>query len=230
MITKDKDSFLEACGSSLEKIRLMLLKLPTANLWDFPQRNTAVVLIDLINGFVKNGAMSGVRQASVLNSAAKLLSECNKSEIPVIAFSDSHNAKSPEFSAFPAHCLKGSEESEIADEIKNAGNFILIRKNSTNGCMTKDFQEFKIHHPEINNYIVAGVATDICVLQFSLALLSQFHEYNKECRIVVPLNIVETYDTDSHNGDFMNAAALKIMSDSGVTLVKEIILREGGAK
>lgn len=226
MNTEDKNSFLEACKSSLEEIRLMLLKLPTVNIGDFPPKNTAVVLIDLINGFVKEGALSSERLAFVLPAAAGLLSYCNRIDIPVIAFADSHNVKSPEFSFFPAHCIKSSTECEIADEIKSAGEYILIQKNCTNGCMTNAFQEFKIHHPEIKHYIVAGIATDICVLQFALTLLSQFHQYNKECRIVVPINLVETYDSTSHNGTLMNAAALKIMSDSGITLVKEILLKE----
>jgi len=45
-----------------------------------------------------------------------------------IAFADCHTDESPEFDAYPKHCMKGTAESEIVDEIKNIGGYTLIEK------------------------------------------------------------------------------------------------------
>lgn len=55
---------------------------------------------------------------------------------------DSHQKSSQEFITYPPHCLKGSEESEIIEELKIIGGYQLIEKNSTNGFLEPDFQVY----------------------------------------------------------------------------------------
>lgn len=71
----------------------------------------------------------------------------------------------------------------------------------------------------MNTFIITGVCTDICVHQFSLTLKTYFNKQNKESRVIVPVNTVETYDLGMHNGDLMNIMALYSMTVNGIEVV-----------
>lgn len=223
MKLNEKNIFLNECQTALDGIYGELSDVGTVPFSDFSAENTALILVDIINGFLKEGALSCEAVQSVIPPVKKLLSSCISAEIPVIAFADSHNMKSPEFSSFPVHCLKDSTESEIVDELKEIGGYTLMNKNSTNGCLSKEFQEFLVTNPQINRFIIAGDCTDICVMQFSQTLKCILNHQNKASELIVPLDCVETYNSDFHNADLMNAVSLKLMKDSGIKLVGRII-------
>jgi hypothetical protein len=45
---------------------------------------------------------------------------------------------------------------------------------------------------------------------------------NKNYRVIVPVNAVETYDFGMHNGDLVNVMALYNMIINGIEVVKEV--------
>ena len=73
--------------------------------------------------------------------------------IEMLAFADCHEPTSIEFDAYPPHCLVGSTESEIIDELKEVGDYELVLKRSTNGFLEPAFHEWLAKHPQINQFI-----------------------------------------------------------------------------
>ena len=71
-------------------------------------------------------------------------------------------------------------------------------------------------------FIVCGVCTDICVMQFCLTLKTLCNQANRPMEVLVPVNAVETYDAPGHNADECNAAALQFMQQAGIMLTSEI--------
>ena len=71
--------------------------------------------------------------------------------------------------------------------------------------------------------LVAGVCTDICVLQLVLSLRAYISEFNGHGNVVVFTDAVETYDSPTHNADFYNMAALKMMEQAGVQVFKKLV-------
>lgn len=192
--------------------------LPPLILRDFDTKKTAVILVDIINGFVKEGTLSDSCISRIIPPSAELLRYAVSVGMKAIAFADCHTAYSSEFSTFPAHCIKGSCECEIADELKKIGGYTLIEKNSVNGFHTAEFQKFLSENSGIENFIVCGCCTDICVMTFCLTLKSWFDEKNRKCRIAVPVNMTETYDGDGHIRDFVNVASFLLMRSTGIEL------------
>lgn len=187
-----------------------------------PAEGTAMVIVDAVNGFIREGAMSSKRIESIIPNIVSLMKKCKEKNIPIAAFADCHGEKCAEFESFPPHCIKGTSESEIVDEIKTEGGYKLIEKNSTNGFHEKDF----LNCLETNGksrFIVTGDCTDICVLQFCLSLKTWFTQKNLQSEIIIPLNCVETYDAPYHEAGFMSLAAYKILKDSGIKFVSEIL-------
>lgn len=189
----------------------------------FDSSKTVFVMVDIVNGFIKEGKMSSPDIGKIIPPVCDLLKKCTAKGIPSIAFADCHSENCEEFNNFPVHCLKGTSESEIVDEIKNIGGYTLICKNSTNGFHEKKFREYLSENSTVDNFIVAGDCTDICVMQFCLALKTYFTVNNRQCRIVVPLNCADTYDDHGHNGTFANLAAVRLMTVNGIEFAGEII-------
>lgn len=185
-------------------------------------KTTMAVFVDIINGFINEGAMASDRVGDIIPENARLLKMCNERNILTAAFADCHEKNAAEFASFPPHCVKGTRESEIVDELNEQGGYILIPKNSTNGFNEQKFRDLIECHPEICTFIVTGDCTDICVLQFCLALKTYFTAQDRLVKIIVPISCVETYDAPFHSSDFANLAAYKLLKDSGITFVSGI--------
>ena len=200
----------------------MIQNLPVMQIRDFSGNKTALVIIDMINGFLTEGTLASERCAEILPAVEKLLNLAKENQIPCIAFADAHEPDCPEFASFPLHCLKHTSESELALSLKEIGGFQRIEKNSTNGFFAPDFQEFLGQHLDLENVILCGVCTDICVMQFALTLKSFCNQNQKNLHIYVPVNAVETYDAPGHDGDRMQMAALQILTQAGIILISEV--------
>lgn len=182
-----------------------------------------MVIIDMTNGFAKEGALKSDAVEELIPKICKLSTACDKYKIPKIAFADCHTDESPEFDAYPKHCLKGTAESEIVDEIKNIGGYTLIEKNSTNGFLEEAFGNWLLENPDINTFILTGDCTDICVQQFAITLKAYFNKNNKKARVLVPLKAVDTYDLGTHDRNLMNVMAAYNMIINGVEVVQDVV-------
>lgn len=214
----EKDGCLKAAEELMKEIEA----LPQMSMSEIPEEGTAMVIVDAVNGFIREGAMSSPRIECIVPCIVSLMKKCKAKNIPIAAFADCHGENCAEFASFPPHCIKGTSEAEIVDEIKAEGGYKLIEKNSTNGFHEAAFREC-LEKCGKSRFIVTGDCTDICVLQFCLSLKTYFTQRDVPSEIIIPLNCAETYDAPGHNAVFMNIAAYKILKDSGVKFVSEII-------
>ncbi len=180
-----------------------------------------VFVIDMINGFVKEGALADPRINSIVPNLIQLMDGMNCRNVFVC---DSHPRHTREFDAFAPHCLIGTKEAEVIDELQPYIKRIM-KKNSTNAFHCQDFLSFL--EEEMDSYrdiIVTGCCTDLCVLQFVLTLQAWLNEHNKkEYRIIVPKNCVETYDIPNvHSAKEWNDISFKMMQMNGILVVDSI--------
>lgn len=218
----NRDEFLKRSGETLEEIYAMLAKLPVIRLKDLRSKQTAIVIIDMVNGFAREGALRSPRVEGLIPEIAGLLKACDELQVAKLAFADCHTKASPEFDAYPVHCMAGTSEGEIVDELKEIGGYTLIPKNSTNGFLEEEFQKWLKENEHINTFIVTGDCTDICIQQFAITLKTWFNMQDKKARVIIPVNAVETYDFGLHNGDLMNVSALYNMMINGIEVVKGV--------
>ena len=215
-----KDDFMKAFEKIEEEIKGSIIDLDS-----LAKEKTALFVVDMVVGFVHSGALSSPRVAAISNNIAEL--NAKTKDYKKLFFLDTHENDSQEFKYFPAHCIKGTEEARLIPELKTefseGSSTTYVEKNSTNGFHSKGFQEWlKKYEDEVDNYIITGCVTDICVLQFALSLKSYFNEKNINKRVIVPKNCVETYDGGSHDGYLMNLFALYNMYTSGIEIVEKI--------
>lgn len=214
----EKNEFLKNSMIALEEIFDTMAKLPAVRLKDLEANRTVFIIIDMLNGFTREGALMSPRAEGLIPEIVKLTEACVEQQIAKLAFADCHTNVSPEFDAYPQHCLMGSSEGELVDELKEIGGYTLIPKNATNGILEKQFQAWLKDNQHIDTFIIAGVCTDICILQFALTLKSWFNMKNKKARVIIPVNAVDTFELGLHNGDLMSIMALYNMQINGIEL------------
>ena len=217
---KHKKSY-EELQKSFSDIYEWFSSLSDISFSELPKESTAHIIVDMINGFVKQGALASKEVLSINNNLADFAGICSKNNIMTIALADSHTNQSPEFETFPIHCLEGTEESEVTDEIKSATDFILVKKNSTNGFIEPEFQRI-ITNNNKNTFIVTGDCTDMCVMQFAMTLKCEFNRRNIKSRVIVPYELTATYDMAGHDAELSEIMALYIMNLNGIEIVRNI--------
>ena len=178
-------------------------------------------VVDMVNGFVKEGAL---HDAAILDLCAPISALIEKLQCRTVFVADSHPPMTREFTAYPQHCVIGSGEDEVIEELRPYIHQ-LIRKNSTNTFFAPDFQ--RLLEEELHGFreiIITGCCTDICIMQFALTLNAWLNEHNvTQTRIIVVSDCVETYHIDQvHDAAVMNAFALEMMKGNGIDVVGSI--------
>lgn len=205
-------------------IKEQLNALPTLSIEDLDKGKTALIVVDMVNGFAKAGNLYSDRVQSIIQPVVKttqLFKDYTK-----LFIADTHTQESVEFDAYLPHCI--GEESQVIDELKRLYDAfsVEIPKNSTNAFLSPAFQKwFEANESQYNQYVIIGDCSDICILQLALSLKAYYNEHNKLSRIIIPTDAVATYhlDLNHHYGDLMHMFALYNMSLNGIELVHKII-------
>lgn len=191
------------------------------------EENGGAVLfvIDMNKGFCEKGALASERIAKIVPDVVKTVEIFARANAPIVAFTDRHTKDAEEFSYLPAHCVEGTEETELVDALLPfSEKMTVFGKNSTNGFMQPDIQE-QIHELVGEGYcrfVIVGCCTDICVKTFAITLITFFNQENMKMDIIVPIDAVETYDAPGHDAAAMNLFALYDMRMNGIRLVPSI--------
>ena len=194
-------------------------KLPIKNICDLDLNKTELFIVDINNGFAREGALYSPRVENLISPIVEFTKVISKDVKNIIAFTDYHTSDSIELLSYPIHCIENTVECEIIDELKNIENLKIIKKNSTNGFFALE----DINFENTDNIIIVGDCTDICIYQLSITLKSYFNQHNINKNIIVPINLVDTYHTDNiHPADLLNIVFFNSMIQNGIEVVKYI--------
>jgi len=198
----------------------------------------ALVVQDLLKGFCNQGPLSSPRSASIVPAVVQLFQRAYNLGIRhFILLEDNHDPDAIEFSAFPPHCVAGTVESETIDELRDlpfSNLFIAMPKNSISSSVGTDLEPWLKAHPEVTTFIITGVCTDICIYHVAMALRVRANVLGqRETRIIVPANCVQTYDMAvekalelgalPHDGDLLHRIFLYHMALNDIQVVSKVV-------
>ena len=168
---------------------------------------TAIIVVDVLNGFCRFGNLSSPRLGTVVDAIREYLERMLAAGARAVFLADTHAPDDPEFRMFPPHCIEGSGEEEIVDELRElAGRSVVLRKRRYSGFFGTDLDGVLAEMAPVAVEVV-GVCTDICVLHTVADLR------NRDYDVVVRGRLVQTYDAPGHPGDEVNGWALAHMRD-----------------
>ena len=185
-----------------------------------------LIVVDMVNGFVKKGALADTYILHIIEPIKKTIEEFQASpEKDVFFIRDAHQLGCAEFKKFPEHCIDGTWESEIIDELAPySKDSRTYKKNSRSALFAPGFmRDIDIMRNNLLTRIVTtGCCSDLCDLDLSVPLMNYFDQMNDNIEIIVPQDSIETYDAPWHNRDEYNELAYKIMKQEGIKLVKTL--------
>lgn len=194
-----------------------------------PER-VALFAIDMINGFCKAGPLAGPRVGALAEPVAALFTRAYGLGVRnLVLTQDTHSPDTPEFAAYPPHCIAGSTESQTVVELTElpfAEQFTTIAKNSLSSHLGTNLGAWLAERPQIDTFIIIGDCTDLCVYSIAMHLRLEANALNLQRRVVVPAAAVATFDTPvalarelgimAHDGDLHHILFLHHMAQNGV--------------
>ncbi len=196
----------------------------------------AVISTDMIVGFCKKGALASERVGNLVGPVTDLFERSFEHGIrDFVLLQDTHDPETPEFGAWPVHCLRGSEESKTVAELAElqfSDEFTVIPKNSLAPGFGTTFEEWLGDHPQLTTAIVVGNCTDLCVYQLAMYLRVRANAFNLAAfDMIVPADCVDTYDLPidvaadgamPHPGEFFHQIFLYHLGLNGVRVVRSL--------
>lgn len=185
---------------------------------------TALIVVDMVNGFINEGVLHDKNIKKVLPRQLELLEEAEKKESLIILVKDTHDPNATEFKRFgnTTHCIKGTSEAELIDEFKpfeQKDNVITVEKNSTSLMESPEFREIVRQAENLKEVNFVGCCTDICVFNGAMGLANYYDEWNRDVTINVHEDAIATYSEDKR-GEYVRSAKL-LMKQQGINLVSK---------
>ena len=201
----------------------------------YPDR-TALVSIDMVNGFCHQGSLASENVKSIIPEVVTLMKKLNNSGVTrFLLFQDSHDVKAEEFKAYPPHCIKGSVESQTIPEYLNlpfTDKLKVFEKNSVSALQNTLFSDWLAKNKHVDTFIMVGNCTDICIYQAVLELKTEANSLNAPRRIIVVENCVATFETSlatarkigamPHDSNLLHDIFLYAMKLNGAEVIKSI--------
>jgi nicotinamidase-related amidase len=198
----------------------------------------AVLAVDVTSGFCSTGPLASERVGRIVKPIVRLFERAHNAGVRHFVLpQDTHSEDAVEFGSYPAHCVRGTLESETVPELKGlpfSNSFLVIEKNSISSAIGTDLDRWLDDHPEVTTFLVAGDCTDLCVYQLAMHLRLRANAQNLEdVRVILPVDAVDTYDIPvdvaeemaivPHPGDFLHLVFLQSMAQNGVEVVAEVV-------
>ncbi len=172
---------------------------------DFNPATTAVLVVDMLNEFFKDGGAMVLEGGDVLYEPhQKLLEAARGAGMPVMWLNQTLPEDDSLFETRVVHCIAGTWGAQVVDELPIADNDVVIPKRRYSGFFQTSL-DLTLRERGIDTVIVTGVVTNICVR-------STVHDaFFLSYKVIVPEDLVMAtsheaqevtlYDIETHYGD-----------------------------
>lgn len=160
-----------------------------------------VMVIDMIEGFTRIGAMVNPRVNALLPRMEAFLKSLPR-ESHVMFAHDAHGPYDAEFRRFPVHALAGTDESKVCQELVDACSHVatsFIPKTTHSAFYETDAADIIKEETTGDDWTLVGCLTDMCIPACIFPLVYRGKN------IILPRDLIDTYDAPGHDADAINA-------------------------
>lgn len=154
----------------------------------------ALIVVDMLVGFLAEGKplYCGEDARAIIPFVTDKVKEFVTSGEPVIFVKDSHAPDDAEFKMFPPHCVVGTDETELIEELRPYENkATVVLKTRYSGFHNTNLADILAElNPELVE--IVGLCTNICVLYTVEGLR------NRHYTVVVHGDGVASFDRNAH--------------------------------
>jgi nicotinamidase/pyrazinamidase len=167
----------------------------------------ALMVVDMQVGFLREGALASDRCLAVLPAVVEEVGAALDRGDHVIFTADTHEPDDLEFRIFPVHCVRGTREADIVDELAgflDRERVHLVPKRRYSAMFETELEGL-LHRHGITAVRMCGVCTDICVLHTTADLR------NRDVAVTVVARATATFDGPGHPAAQVEAQVLAHM-------------------
>ncbi len=156
-------------------------------------KNSALLVIDMLNDFVREGRSLEVPAArQIIPAIQEAIEAARRGGAKVIYVCDHHIIDDPEFKAWPRHAVIGTEGSEVVEELAPEEGDIIVGKRYLLPFYNNDLDGY-LRENDIKRVVLSGVLTDICI--YHAAADASVRGYN----VTVLQDCVAALSEEDHN-------------------------------
>lgn len=183
-----------------------------------------LIIVDMVNGFVREGVLHDTKIADVIPRQIELIKEAKYRGDLIVFIKDTHDEDAIEFKRFgnTKHCVRGTSEAEVVKELRvfeDLDDTVSVEKNSTSYMESPDFRRLIFSLVNLKRVDVVGCCTDICDFNGTMGLANYFDQYNRDVEIRLHTDAAATYAEEARES-YVNASYL-LMEQQGIQLVKK---------
>lgn len=192
------------------EVTVRVPEIPVVDRVRLPSKETAVIVVDMQNDFVKPGGKLVVPTAAkTIEPIRRLLERARSSNVRIFYTQDTHYDGDPEFEIWGEHVKYGTWGWEIIDELKPVeGRDIVVRKTRYDGFYGTPLEDL-LRVYGVRNLVVTGTVANICVLHTAASAALRWY------KVFVPMDAISALN------DFDYYVALRQVS----FLYKGVIVR-----
>jgi nicotinamidase-related amidase len=139
-------------------------QIPEEKQIELDPRNTALLIVDMQNDFVKKEGKLYVPEAEkTIKPISYLIKKARDTSTIVIYTQDWHMKDDPEFKIWGEHALAGTWGAEIIDELKPEKDDFIIKKFRYDAFFETPL-DYILRVKNIKNLVITGTVANICVL------------------------------------------------------------------
>ncbi|HMA34501.1 MAG TPA: isochorismatase family cysteine hydrolase [Chloroflexia bacterium] len=199
---------------------------------------TALVSVDMINGFCYEGPLSGPRVAGIVRPIVALMQAAHAAGVRrFVLTQDTHDPAAPEFAQWGVHCVRGTSEAQTVAAFRAlpfAAEFVVLEKNSTSSAHGTGLDAWLDDPAQqaVDTFLVVGDCTDLCTYQLAMHLKLRANAAGKQVRVILPEDCIQTYDLPvvtaeqlgilPHDGDLHHLIFLYHMALNGCEVVRRV--------
>lgn len=148
-----------------------------------PAKQTAVIVVDMQNDFVKEGGSLVVGAAKETIPHIQQLLEAARSSGAWIAYTqDTHFEGDLEWNIWPEHCRYNTWGWQIIDELKPRPEELVCQKNRYDGFYGTWLEHFTSRVWQVEHLVIVGTVSSICVAHTAASAGLRWF------RVVIPAN------------------------------------------
>jgi nicotinamidase/pyrazinamidase len=152
----------------------------------------AVLIIDMVRGFLEpeHNLYCGDESRAVIPRVRELAERELSHGSKLLFLCDNHAPNDLEFRIFPPHCIRGTHETEVIQELRDLPGEVIpkTRYSAFHNTSLDD----SLMHIGPDKLIITGVCTDICVLYTAV------DARNRDFDVEVPVDCVRSFDAAGH--------------------------------
>lgn len=184
-----------------------------------------LIVVDMVNGFVREGVLHDEEIARVIPRQIELIKEAKNDDKLIVFIKDTHDEDAVEFERFgdTKHCVRGTTEAVVVDELRpfeEMEDTVVVEKNSTSFMEAPEFRRLMEENPELEEFDIIGCCTDICDFNGAMGLANYLDQWNRKHVIRVHEDAIATYAENARQ-NYVDAAKL-LMEQQGIQLVKKM--------